>query len=350
MQPLRIISIGAAIAVASVLALPSSSSADAIGDWLTTISLRVPTPHQVHHKAHPRSTGLKHDVTALVPFETAPFPYDGPIAGTDKPFLNVDEAGRRGHMTPYGRLYWADETYSDNRVLLHIPKGFDTRKPSVMIVFFHGHGATLRRDVLRRQRVPAQITASGLNAVLVAPQLAVDAADSSAGKFWQPGAFGRFVGEAAQKLARLDGDPRSVRTFASMPIVIVAYSGGYLPAAWSAARGGLMNRVRGVILLDALYGELDKFASWISRDRSAFFVSTYLGSTESKNAELERVLADREVGYDTSLEPRLAPGSVTIFPGATGSITKVTHRDLVTRAWVNDPLADILRRMGQYRR
>src|SRR5262249_16897354 len=148
---------------------------------------------------------------------------------------------------------------------------------------------------------------------------AVDAADSSAGKFWEPGAFGRFMGEAALQLARLQGDPRSVRTFTSMPIVIVAYSGGYLPAAWSAAKGGLMNRVRGVVQLDALYGELDKFASWIERDRSAFFVSTYLSSTEARNAQLEHILANREVSYDTSLEPRLQPGSVTIFPGATGS-------------------------------
>ncbi len=344
MQPLRLGVVAATLAGAMLLQ-PVSASADAIGDLIAG-AFRVPAPKRVHA----RSVPLRQDHTALVPFETAPFPYDGTIAGTDKPFLNVeDEWGRRGHRTPFGRLYWEDETYSDQRVLLHIPKGFDLRKPSVMIVFFHGHGATLRRDVLHRQRVPAQITASGLNAVLVAPQLAVDAANSSAGKFWEPGAFGRFIGEAAQKLAKLDGDPRSVRTFASIPIVIVAYSGGYLPAAWSAARGGLMNRVRGVILLDALYGELDKFASWISRDRSAFFVSTYLGSTEEKNAQLERVLADREVAFDTSLEPRLGPGSVTIFPGDTGS-TRVTHRNLLTRAWTNDPLADILRRMRQYRR
>jgi len=344
MQPLRL-TVAATLAGASALLLPSSSSADAIGD-LITASLQVPAPQQVHARSAP----LRRNRTALVPFDTAPFPYDGPIAGTDKPFLNVEEDGRRGHRTPFGRLYWEDETYSDNRVLLHIPKGFDIRKPSVMIVFFHGHGAILRRDVLRRQRVPAQISASGINAVLVAPQLAVDAADSSAGKFWEPGAFGRFIGEAAQKLAKLDGDPRSVRTFASMPIVIVAYSGGYLPAAWCASKGGLMNRVRGVILLDALYGQVDKFASWISRDPSAFFVSTYLGSTERKNAELERVLADRAVAVDTELEPRLAPGSVTIFPGDTGSTTRITHRSLLTRAWVKNPLADLLRRMRRYRR
>jgi hypothetical protein len=344
MQPLRFGVAAATLAGATLLLLPVSSQADAISDLLAS-TFQVPAPRQVHARSA-RSAPLRQNRTALVPFETAPFPYDGTIAGTDKPFLNVEEDGRRGHKTPFGRLYWEDETYSDQRVLLHIPKGFDLKKPSVMIVYFHGHGATLRRDVVRRQRLPAQITASGVNAVLVAPQLAVDAADSSAGKFWEPGAFGRFVGEAAQKLAKLHGDPRSLRTFASMPIVIVAYSGGYLPAAWCAAKGGLMSRVRGVILLDALYGEVDKFASWIARDRSAFFVSTYLGSTESKNAELERVLADRSVAFDTALEPHLGPGSVTIFPGG----ENLKHRDLVTHAWVENPIADLLRRLRQYRR
>ena len=368
MHPLRFVGNGVVVATAVFVLMPFGDWAQARNSWTSSSSwistvtaipapLQVPTPVRVRPTKHvpapkpvqAKSRPLKQDATALIPFETAPFPYNGTVAASDKPFWNVDEDGRRGHKTSYGRLYWEDETYSDNRVLLHIPKGFDIRKPAVMIVFFHGHGATLRRDVLQRQRVPDQITASGANAVLVAPQFASDASDSSCGKFWEPGAFGRFIGEAAQQLARLHGDPRSIRTFASMPIVIMAYSGGYLPAAWSASKGGLMNRVRGVVLLDALYGEVDKFASWIERDRSAFFVSTYLGSTEAKNAQLEHILADRYVSYDTALEPRLQPGSVTIFPGATGS-TDVTHRDLVTHAWCDYPIADILRRMRQYQR
>lgn len=296
-----------------------------------------PIPQQVYARTQP----VKNDKTAIIPFDTAPFPYAGNIANSDQPFLNVAENGRLGHRTFFGHTYWEDETYSDDRVLLHIPKGFDIRRPAVMIVFFHGHGATLRRDVLYRQRLPAQITASGVNAVLVAPQFASDASDSSAGKFWQPGAFARFIGEAAQKLAKLHGNSRSVRTFASMPIVMVAYSGGYLPAAWCASKGGLMKRVRGVVLLDALYGELGKFTSWISNDRSAFFVSTYLGSTQGKNAEMERVLLDNQIDFSTALEPRLEPGSVTIFPGG----QHLTHRDLVTHAWVDYPIADLLRRM-----
>ena len=50
-----------------------------------------------------------------------------------------------------------------------------------------------------------------------------------------------------------------------MPVILVAYSGGYLPAAFALAQGGAGERVRGVVLLDALYGEEDKFADWIER-------------------------------------------------------------------------------------
>ena len=75
---------------------------------------------------------------------------------------------------------------------------FDARKPGVIVVFFHGNGATLERDVRDRQMVPQQISDSGVNAVLLAPQLAVDAADSSAGKFWQPGGLKRFVDEVGR--------------------------------------------------------------------------------------------------------------------------------------------------------
>jgi hypothetical protein len=120
-------------------------------------------------------------------------------------------------------------------VLLHIPPGFDANKPGVMIVFFHGHGAILARDVRDRQQVPAQISASGANAVLVAPQFAVDAADSSPGKFGEPGGFKRFLDEAAGQLAKLHGDPRTKQTFANMPIVIVAYSGGASSRAFAAS-------------------------------------------------------------------------------------------------------------------
>ena len=200
-----------------------------------TAKRRTITPSKTQVQS--RSGPLKTARTALVPFDTAPFPYHGTMPGSNALFMNVDEGGRKGHRTGSGRVYWEDQTYNDRRVLLHIPKGFDVRRPALMLVYFHGHGASLERDVLNRQKVPAQISASNANVVLVAPQLAVDAADSSAGNFWQPGAFGRFIGEAGQKLARMHGDRKSLGSFASMPIVVVAYSGGYVAAASAIERG-----------------------------------------------------------------------------------------------------------------
>jgi len=331
----------AAIGLAAAVVLPAIAlaKAPAAGD---AAPLVAPKPQPVQSRSAPLAKAR----TALVPFQTAPFPYRGATPGTGAPFLDVDQNGRRGHTTPYGRLYWEDETYSDNRVLLHLPKGFDARRPSLMLVFFHGHGATLERDVLRRQRVADQISRSGANVVLIAPQFAVDAADSSAGRFWEPGAFGRFMGEAAEALAKMHGDRKTVRTFASAPVIFVAYSGGYLAAASCAINGGINKRLRGVVLLDALYGELGKFASWIENDRSAFFVSAYLGSTREKNSELAGILSARDIDYATALDRPLHQGDVALLSGG----ENVTHRSFVTQAWVDNPIEDLLRRLPGYRR
>lgn len=316
----------------------SPSSADS----QTTLAAAsaIPRPHQVQSRARP----LAQARTALIPFETAPFPYRGPVPGSEKPFLDLEENGRLGRTTPFGRVYWEDETYGDSRVLLHIPKGYDVRRPSVIVVFFHGHGATLERDVLRRQRVAEQVSRSGANAVLIAPQLAVDAADSSAGHFWRLGGFGRFMGEAATRLAKLHGDPLSARTFAAAPVVFVAYSGGYLAAAASARHGGLGKRLRGVVLLDALYGEIGTFASWIENDPDAFFISAYLGSTRERNAELAEMLSTRNIHYTTELQPVLGGGQIALLEGG----EDVTHRGFVTRAWTSNPVEDLLRRLQGY--
>ena len=220
--------------------------------------------------------------------KSSAFPYFGNNPRSEAPFLNISNGERKGHRSYGGRVYWQDETYNDSRVLVHVPETFDARKPGVIVVFFHGNGATLERDVRDRQLVPQQISDSGVNAVLLAPQLAVNAADSSAGKFWQPGGFKRFMDESASHLARLTGDPESAQAFANMPVVIVGYSGGFLPTAWSLEVGGATNRVRGVFLLDAVYGELDKFASWIENNRSGFFVSSYTRYTKRRDQRTDR--------------------------------------------------------------
>lgn len=333
----------AALAVLTVGGLWSSEqAAGAPAVKRAATSDAVPVPHRVYSRTGP----LPRAKSKLVEFETAPFPYDGIIPRTGRPFINVSENGRRGHRTGAGRVYWEDETYNDRQVLLHLPKGFDIRRPSLLIVYFHGHGAKLADDVYLRQQVPAQISSSGINAALVAPQLALNAADSSAGKLWQPGGFAQFLGEAGQKLAKLHGDPVSVRSFASMPVVVVSYSGGYVATAWSAHHGGITNRLRGVVLFDALYGELDIFADWITKQKSAFFISTYASSTQARNIQLQHMLTERSINFTTALEPRLEPGSIAFLPASKDA----AHRNFLTRAWVDEPLKDLLDRLKGYSR
>ena len=303
-----------------------------------------PAPYRVASLAPtvPYQRPPREDQTTLVSLKSSAFPYLGNNPRTDEPFLNISKDGRRGHRSYGGRVYWQDQTYNDNRVLMHVPENFDIRKPGVIVVFFHGNGATLERDVRDRQMVPQQISDSGVNAVLLAPQLAVDAADSSAGKFWQPGGLKRFIDESAAHLASLYGDPRAARDFANLPVIIVGYSGGFVPTAWSLEVGGLGNRVRGVFLLDAVYGELDKFASWIQNNRSGFFVSAYTRYTQRHDQELMQMLRQKGIAISDEMDGPLRPGSVVFVKTPDG----VTHRDYVTQAWTENPVKEVLVKMA----
>jgi hypothetical protein len=282
---------------------------------------------------------------SLAAFENSAFPYHGMIpnyqeTGKTRPFMDVDENGRLGHSSPRGGIHWEDQTYSDRSVLLAAPQAFDPARGGVIIVFFHGNNATLSRDVIARQQIVRQLSDSGLNAVLVAPQLAVDAQDSSAGRFWSSGGFSSFLGEAQSKLGDLYPNARGA--FRRMPIVIVAYSGGYLPAAYSLAVGGDSGRVRGLVLLDALYGERDKFVSWAEGPgRNAFFVSAYSTSSRAGNDAIRAELEAAGVPTVSGLPGELRPGVVAFVDAGSAD-----HNDFVTSAWGGAPLRDIFSRIG----
>jgi hypothetical protein len=104
--------------------------------------------------------------------------------------------------------------------------------------------------------------------------------------------------------------------------------------------------VRGVVLLDALYGEVDKFAAWIAKNRSTFFVSAYTGSTQKRNAALKIILAKQKIAYETNLKLHKWQHGVTFL--ATSS--NVIHSNFVTHAWADYPIKDLLSQLDEYRR
>ena len=281
----------------------------------------------------------------LASFENSAFPYHGVIpnyqeTGKTKPFLDVDENGRLGHSSPRGGIHWEDQTYNDRSVLLAAPQSFDPAKPGVMIVFFHGNNATLSRDVIARQQIVRQLSIRASTRCWLRRNSRWTRKNSSAGRFWSAGGFAAFLGEAQAKLGELYPNARGA--FRRMPIVIVAYSGGYLPAAYSLAVGGDQSRVRGVVLLDAAYGERTKFVNWAEGPgRNAFFVSAYSTSSQAGNDAIRRELEAAGVPTVSGLPARLSPG-VAAFVDA-GS---VDHNDFVTSAWGGAPLRDIFSRIG----
>jgi hypothetical protein len=97
-----------------------------------------------------------------------------------------------------------------------------------------------------------------------------------------------------------------------------------------------------VFLLDAVYGELDKFASWIANNRSGFFVSSYTRGTERHEQDLMHMLRDKGIAVSQDIDAPLKPGSVVFFETPDG----VRHRDYVTHAWTENPIKDVLVKMA----
>jgi hypothetical protein len=128
-------------------------------------------------------------------------------------------------------------------------------------------------------------------------------------------------------------------------VVVVAYSGGYLSAAYALERGGADHRIKGVILMDALYGDEDKFAGWAAaRRRQSFLLSAYTESTKDENATLENLLDKRRVPYIKGLPSALNPGTFAF--AQCGPLDM--HGDFVTRAWRPDPLKHALSMIPGY--
>ncbi len=335
-----------ALLLSTVLLMPTSARARTTKQAKKQAKKQASAPAPSPVAAKPAGLPpVKEAKTLLTAFNASAFPYVGVVPDTKKLFLDVKQGNRRGHTTLRGDVCWDDVTYHDRRSLLYLPAGYNPALPGLIVLYLHGQSATLERDVLARQGIARQVAESGQNVALVAPQLAVDAADSSAGNFWRPGHLARYIDEAAERLMRLYGDKRAGPHFNASPVVIVAYSGGYLSAAYALSRGGATYRVKGVILMDALYGEEQMFADWAAtRRQTGFLLSAYTDSTREENATLQALLDKKRVAHADRLPRNLSPGTMTFLSCGGADM----HVDFLSKAWGQDPLAQALAMIPGY--
>ena len=289
---------------------------------------------------------IKEAKTQLIAFDASAFPYAGTVPETNKPFLDVRQGKRRGHTTSRGDVYWEDPTYHDRRSLLHLPAGYTAALPGLIVLFLHGQGATLERDVLARQGIARQVDESGQNVALVAPQLALDALDSSAGNFWRPGHFARYIDEAAERLMRLYGDRRAGPHFNASPV----RAGGLqrrLPVG--GLRAGARRRH-----LSGQGRDPDGRALWRGGQVRRLGRDAPPGRLPAERLHRLDARGERHPAGDageeahsptrTSLPRDLAPGTMTFL--SCGGLEM--HGDFMTKAWGPDPLAQALAMIPGY--
>ncbi|MBX3185549.1 MAG: hypothetical protein KF819_00985 [Labilithrix sp.] len=193
--------------------------------------------------------------------------------------------------------------HQDATVLVFVPHHHRVGRGSnvAAVVHFHGHNTSAERAIVAHQ-LREQLFESKQNAILVVPQLAMLAADSSAGKLETPGGLSRMLADVLRTL-----DAPAVRaatgraglgpdaTFGN--VCLSAHSGGYHAAASCLRSGGVP--IHEVFLFDALYAEVDVFRDWVIAGRgkpmnarhklvSYFTAGTTEANTRALFGDLER--------------------------------------------------------------
>jgi hypothetical protein len=159
----------------------------------------------------------------------------------------------------------------DDSVIVFVPRRYRFREPEGVsaLVHFHGHNTNAERAMLAHS-LREQLVDSRQNAVLVVPQLAWLAPDSSCGRLATPRGLARLLGSALSTAARAGrvalGDAGFPARAALGRVCLSAHSGGYHAAACSLREGGV--DVSETYLFDALYAEKEVFRDWVVERRS----------------------------------------------------------------------------------
>ena len=232
----------------------------------------------------------------LRPFATAPYPHKS------------RENGFKGSKTTFG-----PEHYQDSTVGIFIPNGFENSDGGNIdyIVHFHGHMNHVS-NVITKYKLPQQMAAAKVKAILIVPQGPKDAADSGGGKLeLERGAFQDFIRDVGHFLYA-EGKVKHKEPSVGR-IVLSTHSGGYKVTAAILDHGGLVPHISDVLLLDSSYGSLPWFADWCKADPNHRLVSLYTDHLADENKELMGLLDEDGVKYrqldeatlkDEELKPR----------------------------------------------
>lgn len=229
--------------------------------------------------------------------------------------------------------------------IAHVPDGVDARAPISLVLLLHGYTGCTRvlvssaTDARCRPRDrpeagfgwAAAHDAAGTRSVLLVPQLAFHVRDGSPERFRIAGEAARMVDEALAALAPTLGATLTHETVAS--ITLAGHSAAFETMLAILRHGGLGDRVRHVVLFDALYAGGSTFLDWAAggtdaAPRTLVSLATR-GTTLSRTEALYRDAHRRWPGatFDTwplALPP--GPRAIVLAP-----VSGVPHHDVPAR-------------------
>jgi hypothetical protein len=191
-------------------------------------------------------------------------------------------ARRNGYR--YGQVqYPAYPNYADSSVAIFVPRGFHSDRPVNLVFFFHGWNSSID-DAARKFDLYRQFFQSGAQALLVLPELALNAPDSFGGKLEEGGGFSRMVSEL---LARLS-EANVIRTTRLGGIVLAGHSGAFQVIGSILVHGDLAAAIRGVVLFDGLYALADQYRRWIESTTCRFF--SVIAADGEENTDVDALI------------------------------------------------------------
>jgi len=203
--------------------------------------------------------------------------------------------------------YSTSDHYSDNSVILIVPRPLQKQNKVDLVFWFHGWHNNID-TALRFYEIERQFLESNRNAVLVLAETAKNAPDSYGGKLEQQGDFKLLVNDIVNKLK----DQKIIKQKTTPGnITLAGHSGAYRVIAHILVNGELP--VSEVFLFDALYGQTDKFLSWIQENKNHRFVNLYTnqgGGTDEVSISTMQQMDSLHIPYKLVEESLISPGVI----------------------------------------
>lgn len=199
--------------------------------------------------------------------------------------------------------------YDDSTAIVIIPKGYHVvNGGNDLIIHFHGWWNDVD-SVMEKFGLVQQLVESRKNAILVLVQGPYRAPDSHGGKMEAVGGFRRLVEEILTVLkAEKKIDSENIGR-----IIISAHSGGYRPAVYAVANGGLAGHIREVFLFDAFYSEYEKFLPWLKQNNANRLRSIYTEHLAAEHRDFIKLLKKEKLNYEDRLS---AEAQIVLLPTA----------------------------------